>query len=139
MKFQLFYHRRQEKFIHCFGFTGPESEEEFKSYLTEYLLLSKSGQGFIKDIKFSSFPFGNYNITVSFGLSFTGCKSCNILVSSQTEKDSKHPNFPYIRGKKEKKNSSKKSFKVCGILGIFTVSSFVAKLTGARYKVSKRT
>lgn len=46
-------------------YTVPESEEEFRGYLTEYLFFTKEGLAFMKDIKFSGFPFGDYNITVS--------------------------------------------------------------------------
>lgn len=41
-----------------------ESEDEYKGYLSEYLIFSKDGQEYLKDLKFSSFPFGDYNITV---------------------------------------------------------------------------
>ncbi|KAJ4445678.1 hypothetical protein ANN_12362 [Periplaneta americana] len=43
----------------------PSDEDEMKSYISEFLLMSTSGQNYIKDIKFSSFPFGDYNITAS--------------------------------------------------------------------------
>jgi len=36
------------------------------SYISEFLLMSQNGQNYIKDIKFSAFPFGDYNITVIF-------------------------------------------------------------------------
>jgi len=36
------------------------------SYIFEFLLMTQNGQNYIKDIKFSSFPFGDYNITVIF-------------------------------------------------------------------------
>jgi hypothetical protein len=42
----------------------PSDEDEMKSYISEFLLMSPNGQNYIKDIKFSSFPFGDYNITV---------------------------------------------------------------------------
>jgi hypothetical protein len=43
----------------------PNDEDEMKSFISEFLLMSQSGQNYIKDIKFSAFPFGDYNITVS--------------------------------------------------------------------------
>lgn len=43
-----------------------ESEDDYKGYLTEYLLFSQgNGQEYLKDLKFSSFPFGDYNITTT--------------------------------------------------------------------------
>jgi hypothetical protein len=39
-----------------------------KGYISEFLLMSQDGQKYIKDVKFSAFPFGDYNITV------TACK-----------------------------------------------------------------
>jgi hypothetical protein len=44
----------------------PIDEDETMSYISDFLLLSKNGQNYIKDIKFSAFPFGDYNITVIF-------------------------------------------------------------------------
>jgi hypothetical protein len=44
----------------------PINEDETMSYISEFLLMSQSGQNYIKDIKFSAFPFGDYNITVIF-------------------------------------------------------------------------
>jgi hypothetical protein len=43
----------------------PSDEDEMKSYISEFLLMSQNGQNYIKDIKFSTFPFGDYNITVN--------------------------------------------------------------------------
>ncbi|PNF38055.1 hypothetical protein B7P43_G02357 [Cryptotermes secundus] len=43
----------------------PSDEDELKSYISEFLLMSQNGQNYIKDIKFSTFPFGDYNITAS--------------------------------------------------------------------------
>ncbi|XP_012258315.2 patched domain-containing protein 3-like [Athalia rosae] len=43
----------------------PEDNDEYYGYLTEYLLLTKEGQGYIKDIKFNRIPIGEYNITTS--------------------------------------------------------------------------
>ncbi|KAG7199741.1 hypothetical protein KM043_000413 [Ampulex compressa] len=42
-----------------------ESKEEYYNILTEYLLLTKEGQAYIKDINFDKFPVGEYNITTS--------------------------------------------------------------------------
>ncbi|PSN56234.1 hypothetical protein C0J52_00394, partial [Blattella germanica] len=39
--------------------------DHMKSYLFEFLLMSRSGQKFIKDIKLSAFPFDDFNITAS--------------------------------------------------------------------------
>lgn len=44
----------------------PSNEDETMSYISEFLLMSQNGQNYIKDIKFSAFPFGDYNITVIF-------------------------------------------------------------------------
>jgi hypothetical protein len=44
----------------------PINEDETMSYISEFLLMSQNGQNYIKDIKFSAFPFGDYNITVIF-------------------------------------------------------------------------
>lgn len=41
-----------------------ESKEEYYNVLTEYLLLTKEGQVYIKDISFDKLPVGEYNITV---------------------------------------------------------------------------
>ncbi|XP_021925965.1 Niemann-Pick C1 protein-like isoform X2 [Zootermopsis nevadensis] len=43
----------------------PSDEDEMKSYISEFLLMSQNGQKYIKDVKFSAFPFGDYNITAS--------------------------------------------------------------------------
>ncbi|XP_046427563.1 patched domain-containing protein 3-like isoform X1 [Neodiprion fabricii] len=43
----------------------PEDNDEYHSYLTEYLLLTKEGQAYIKDIKFNRIPINDYNITTS--------------------------------------------------------------------------
>lgn len=43
----------------------PINEDETMSYIFEFLLMTENGQNYIKDIKFSSFPFGDYNITAS--------------------------------------------------------------------------
>ncbi|XP_071449211.1 patched domain-containing protein 3-like [Hetaerina americana] len=43
----------------------PEHYEEFKGYLVEFLFMTPEGQPYIKDIKFSNFPLGDYNITAS--------------------------------------------------------------------------
>jgi hypothetical protein len=61
---------------HCFDFefgisfavpteSVPSEEDEMKAYISEFLLMSQNGQKYIKDIKFSAFPFGDYNITVT--------------------------------------------------------------------------
>ncbi|XP_034243315.1 NPC intracellular cholesterol transporter 1-like isoform X2 [Thrips palmi] len=42
-----------------------ENEDDYKGYLSEYLIFSKDGQEYLKDLKFSSFPFGEYNITTT--------------------------------------------------------------------------
>jgi hypothetical protein len=44
----------------------PTDDDETLSYISDFLLLSQNGQNYIKDIKFSAFPFGDYNITVMF-------------------------------------------------------------------------
>nr|CAD7571049.1 unnamed protein product [Timema californicum] len=41
----------------------PEDEDGMKGYLSEYLLFTKEGQAFVKDIKFTQLPIGEYNIT----------------------------------------------------------------------------
>nr|CAD7410799.1 unnamed protein product [Timema poppensis] len=43
----------------------PEDEDGMKGYLSEYLLFTKEGQAFVKDIKFTQLPIGEYNITTS--------------------------------------------------------------------------
>ncbi|KAK3931008.1 Patched domain-containing protein 3 [Frankliniella fusca] len=43
----------------------PEGEDDYKGYLSEYLIFTKEGQEHLKDLKFSSFPFGDYNITTT--------------------------------------------------------------------------
>nr|CAD7427005.1 unnamed protein product [Timema monikensis] len=43
----------------------PEDEDSMKGYLSEYLLFTKEGQTFVKDIKFTQLPIGEYNITTS--------------------------------------------------------------------------
>ncbi|XP_076391692.1 patched domain-containing protein 3 isoform X1 [Megachile rotundata] len=42
-----------------------ESKEEYYNVLTEFLLLTREGQVYIKDLKFDSIPAGEYNITTS--------------------------------------------------------------------------
>lgn len=51
----------------CTQFTGKdiENKEEYYNVLTEFLLMTKGGQVYIKDIKFNKIPINNYNITVS--------------------------------------------------------------------------
>lgn len=43
----------------------PEGEDDYKGYLSEFLIFTKEGQEHLKDLKFSSFPFGDYNITTT--------------------------------------------------------------------------
>ena len=47
----------------CGGFNGGQTIL-FLNVVSEFLLMSQNGQNYIKDIKFSAFPFGEYNITV---------------------------------------------------------------------------
>nr|XP_031844694.1 patched domain-containing protein 3-like [Nomia melanderi]XP_031844695.1 patched domain-containing protein 3-like [Nomia melanderi]XP_031844696.1 patched domain-containing protein 3-like [Nomia melanderi] len=54
-----------EKWLNATNKGDIESSEEYYNVLTEYLLLTKEGQAYIKDIKFSSLPAGEYNITTS--------------------------------------------------------------------------
>ncbi|KZC10954.1 PREDICTED: patched domain-containing protein 3-like [Dufourea novaeangliae] len=54
-----------EKWLNATNKGEIESSEEYYNVLTEYLLLTKEGQAYIKDIKFSSIPAGEYNITTS--------------------------------------------------------------------------
>lgn len=51
----------------CFLFIEPEDDEEFKAYLSEFLI-SENGQHFLNDIKFSGIPAGNYQILVWFSV-----------------------------------------------------------------------
>lgn len=49
----------------CFLFAEVEDRNEFYGYLTEFLLLTKMGQAYVKDMKFDQIPVGNdYKITV---------------------------------------------------------------------------
>lgn len=54
-----------EKWLNVTGKGDIESKEEYYNILTEYLLLTKEGQAYIKDINFDKLPAGEYNITTS--------------------------------------------------------------------------
>ncbi|XP_076280248.1 patched domain-containing protein 3 isoform X1 [Lasioglossum baleicum] len=54
-----------EKWLNATDKGDIESTEEYYNVLTEYLLLTKEGRAYIKDIKFSNLPIGEYNITTS--------------------------------------------------------------------------
>ena len=54
-----------EKWLNDTNKNDIESEEEYYNVLTEYLLLTKEGQVYIKDISFDKLPVGEYNITTS--------------------------------------------------------------------------
>ncbi|CAL7946435.1 unnamed protein product [Xylocopa violacea] len=54
-----------EKWLNATNKDDIESREEYYNYLTEYLLLSKEGQAYVKDIKFDRLPAGEYNIMTS--------------------------------------------------------------------------
>ncbi|KAF4533134.1 hypothetical protein B566_EDAN007945 [Ephemera danica] len=58
-----FWYKDYQKWLELTEY-APDSEEEFRGYLTEYLL-TKEGLSFMKDIKFSRVPFGDYKITAS--------------------------------------------------------------------------
>ncbi|XP_046405752.1 patched domain-containing protein 3-like [Ischnura elegans] len=59
-----FWWKSYQKWLDRLGYV-PENYDEFKGYLVEFLFMTKEGQPYIKDIKFSSFPLGDYNITAS--------------------------------------------------------------------------
>lgn len=52
------------KFIIFYYLGDIDSSEEYYNILTEFLLLTKEGQAYIKDINFNKLPAGEYNITV---------------------------------------------------------------------------
>lgn len=54
-----------EKWLNATDKRDIESSEEYYNTLTEYLLLTKEGQAYIKDINFNKLPAGEYNITTS--------------------------------------------------------------------------
>ncbi|XP_043256919.1 patched domain-containing protein 3-like [Colletes gigas] len=54
-----------EKWLNATNKGDIESSEEYYNILTEYLLLTKEGQAYIKDINFNKLPAGEYNITTS--------------------------------------------------------------------------
>nr|XP_033341116.1 patched domain-containing protein 3-like isoform X1 [Megalopta genalis] len=54
-----------EKWLNATNQGDIESSEEYYNILSEYLLMTMEGQAYIKDIKFSKAPFGEYNITTS--------------------------------------------------------------------------
>ncbi|XP_076245732.1 patched domain-containing protein 3 isoform X2 [Calliopsis andreniformis] len=54
-----------DKWLNDTGKNDIESKEEYYNVLTEYLLLTKEGQSYIKDINFDKIPAGEYNITTS--------------------------------------------------------------------------
>ncbi|KOC68201.1 Patched domain-containing protein 3, partial [Habropoda laboriosa] len=54
-----------EKWLNTTNKGDIESKEEYYNILTEYLLLTKEGQAYIKDIHFDKLPAGDYNITTS--------------------------------------------------------------------------
>lgn len=43
----------------------PEDEDDYKGYLSEFLIFTRNGQEYLKDLKFNTFPFGDYNITTT--------------------------------------------------------------------------
>ncbi|XP_068082189.1 patched domain-containing protein 3 [Anabrus simplex] len=43
----------------------PESDDEYKQYLIEFLLLTTEGQAYIKDLRFKNFLSTEYNITAA--------------------------------------------------------------------------
>ncbi|XP_063234405.1 patched domain-containing protein 3-like isoform X2 [Bacillus rossius redtenbacheri] len=61
----FWYAAYQEWFKGKFPNTVIEDEEEMKSYLSEFLLFTKQGQPYIKDLRFDKVPFGNYRIMAS--------------------------------------------------------------------------
>ncbi|PBC29212.1 Patched domain-containing protein [Apis cerana cerana] len=54
-----------EKWLNATNKGDIDSSEEYYNILTEFLLLTKEGQAYIKDINFDKLPAGEYNITTS--------------------------------------------------------------------------